>query len=225
MSLDLIYFKACPFAQRTLIALGHLGLEFSKTLINPMDKPSWMFAVSPSGQVPLLKVDEQEVLFDSSVICEYLNDTAQGNLLLGDALQRAKQRCLVEFGGECQMAFAGLLAAPNEEKFNQVKTGLLKKLAWLEAQVDENGPLFAGSQLSMVDIAFAPLFLRLQHLQKVVPIFTDNDLPKISRWSMAVLEQKAVQESVEGDFSMIFKMVVGSRGKDGFVHKQMNQEK
>jgi glutathione S-transferase len=222
MSLDLIYFKACPFAQRTLIALGHLGLEFSKTLINPMDKPAWMFEVSPSGQVPLLKVDEQEVLFDSSVICEYLNDTAQGSLLSSNALQRAKQRGLVEFGGECQMAFGGLLVAPNEEKFNQVKAGLLKKFGWLEAQVDEDGPLFAGEELSMVDLAFAPLFLRLLHLQKLVSVFTPEELPKISRWSSAVLEQKAVQESVEGDFSMIFKMVVGSRGKDGFVHKQMN---
>ncbi|MBF0195110.1 MAG: glutathione S-transferase family protein [Magnetococcales bacterium] len=222
MSLELIYFKACPFAQRTLIALGHLGQEFSKTLINPMDKPSWMFEVSPSGQVPLLKINDKVVLFDSSVICEYLNDSAQGDLLATDALLRAQQRGLVEFAGECQMAFGGLLAAPNEEKFNQVKAGFLKKLGWLEGLVDENGPLFVGSKLSMVDIAFAPLFLRIEHLQKVTSVFTEQDLPKISRWSSAVWEQKTVQGSVEGDFSMIFKMVVGSRGKDGFVHKQMN---
>jgi glutathione S-transferase len=222
MSLEIIYFKACPFAQRSLIALGQLELEFTKTLINPMQKPEWMFEVSPSGQVPLLRVDGKDVLFDSSVICEYLNDTANGELLSVNSLNRAQQRSLVEFAGECQMAFAGLLAAPNEEKFNQGKAGLLKKFGWLEGQVDENGPLFADADLSMVDIAFAPLFLRLQHLQKVVSIFTPDDLPKISRWSEAVLRQKAVQESVEGDFSMIFKMVVGSRGKDGFVHKQMN---
>ncbi|MBF0382450.1 MAG: glutathione S-transferase family protein [Magnetococcales bacterium] len=222
MSLELIYFKACPFAQRTLIALAGLGLDFTKTLINPKQKPEWMFEVSPSGQVPLLKVAGQSVLFDSSVICEYLNDTAKGKLLSADPLQRAQQRSLVEFAGECQMAFGGLIAAADEEKFNQVKASLLKKLNWLEGQVDAAGPLFAGGEMTMVDVAFAPLFLRMEHMQKVAVLFSADDLPKISRWNGAVLGQKAVAESIEGDFAPIFKMVVASRGKDGFIHKRMS---
>jgi glutathione S-transferase len=223
MSLELIYFKACPFAQRTLIALEQLDVEFTKTLINPKDKPDWVSEVTPSGQIPLLRIDGESVLFDSSVICEYLNDTAKGKLLPGNDLMRGQMRGLVEFAGECQMNFAGLIVAGDEETFNKMKAALLIKLTWLERQIDQNIPLFAASELTMVDVAFAPLFLRIKHLQNVVSIFTEESLPVISRWSEGLLAQKAVVESVEGDFSMIFKNVVNSRGKGGFVHSQMNQ--
>ncbi len=223
MSLELIYFKACPFAQRTLIALGQLELEFTKTLINPMDKPAWISEVTPSGQIPLLRIDDETVLFDSSVICEYLNDTAKGKLLPGNDLTRGQMRGLVEFAGECQMNFGGLIVAGDEKTFNKMRAGLLKKLTWLERQIDKNIPLFAASELTMIDVAFAPLFLRIKHLQNVVSIFTAEGLPVISRWSEALLVKKVVEESVEGDFSMIFKNVVNSRGKGGFVHSQMNQ--
>ena len=111
MSLELIYFKACPFAQRTLIVLGQLGMEFTGTLINPMQKPDWMLEISPLGQIPLLRVDGETTLFDNSLICEYLNDSASGGLLDSDHLRRASQRMLIEFIGECQMGFGGLIAA------------------------------------------------------------------------------------------------------------------
>ncbi|MBF0358526.1 MAG: glutathione S-transferase family protein [Magnetococcales bacterium] len=223
MSLELIYFKACPFAQRTLIALGQLEVEFTKTLINPNDKPSWIMEETPSGQIPLLKIDDESVLFDSSVICEYLNDTNKGKLLPGSDLARAQMRGLVEFAGECQVNFAGLIVAGDEVTFNKMRDGLLKKLTWLERQMDKNIPLFAASELTMIDVAFAPLFLRIKHLQNVVSIFTAEGLPMISRWSESLLAEKAVVDSVEGDFSMIFKNVVNSRGKGGFVHSQMNR--
>jgi glutathione S-transferase len=221
MSLELIYFKACPFAQRTLIALGHLGLDCQKTLINPMDKPAWMMEVSPLGQIPLLRVDGETVLFDSSVICEYLNERAGGDLLPKEALVRAQSRMLVEFAGECQMGLFQMIVAPDEEKFRGAGEGLLKKLRWLEGLVEGDGPLFSGSSFTMVDLAYGPLFLRMKNLQQIANFYDPQELPKMSRWSEAVLAQKSVQESVDGDFSMIFKKVVKGRGKGGFVDSQI----
>ncbi|MBF0455812.1 MAG: glutathione S-transferase family protein [Magnetococcales bacterium] len=221
MRLELIYFKACPFAQRTLIVLNRLGLEFTKTLINPMDKPAWMMEVSPMGQIPLLRVGESTVLFDSSVICEYLNERASGGLLPDNPLTRATYRGLIEFAGECQMNFAGLIAAPNQEAFNQTRDGVLKKLRWLETLVDEQGPLFSGSALSLVDVAYAPLFLRMQHLYGVTPFYQPEEFPRLSRWRDRVLAEQSVQESVDGDFAQIFRMVVKGRGKGGFVDSIM----
>ncbi len=217
MSLELIYFKACPFAQRTLIVLEELQLGFSKTLINPMDKPAWMFEVTPMGQVPLLRVKGETVLFDSSVICEFLNESAGGALLPDNPLSRAQYRAIVEFAGECQMNFGGMIAAADAEKFNAAKGGFIKKMTWLESLVDDHGPMFAGQGFSMVDAAFAPLFLRLQHLEKLTGVLDAAALPRIGRWSAAVLAHASVQASIEGDFSMIFKNVVRGRGKGGHI--------
>jgi glutathione S-transferase len=41
------------------------------TYINPMDPPAWFKEISPTGQVPLLKVDDQ-VIFESLVITEFI---------------------------------------------------------------------------------------------------------------------------------------------------------
>lgn len=221
MTLELIYFKACPFAQRTLIALETLGITFQKTLINPMDKPAWMADLTPMGQIPLLRVDGETVLFDSSAICEYLNDSHQGGLLPEDPLQRGRHRMMIEFAGECQKDFAGLISAAHEEAFNQARDALLKKLTWLEKQVSEKDPLFAGKNLSLMDIAYAPLFLRMKHLQEIVPFYTPSDLPRLQRWGENLLAEEAVKASIEGKFSMIFTMVIKSRGKGGFVEGKL----
>ncbi|SHN92439.1 hypothetical protein BHECKSOX_695, partial [Bathymodiolus heckerae thiotrophic gill symbiont] len=61
MKLELISFKLCPFAQRAVILLNTQKIDFEITYINPMDPPDWFKEISPTGQVPLLKVDDQIV--------------------------------------------------------------------------------------------------------------------------------------------------------------------
>ncbi|HAO87000.1 MAG TPA: glutathione S-transferase, partial [Gammaproteobacteria bacterium] len=41
--------------------------------------PDWFKAISPTGQVPLLKADD-EVIFESSVISEFANDISENDL-------------------------------------------------------------------------------------------------------------------------------------------------
>jgi glutathione S-transferase len=61
MELELISFKLCPFAQRAMISLEVQKIDFKMTYINPMDPPDWFKETSPTGQVPLLKVDDQVI--------------------------------------------------------------------------------------------------------------------------------------------------------------------
>jgi glutathione S-transferase len=71
MKLELISFKLCPFAQRALISLNVQKIDFKMTYINPMDPPDWFKEISPTGQVPLLKVDDQ-VIFESLVFAVFV---------------------------------------------------------------------------------------------------------------------------------------------------------
>jgi len=51
-------------------------------------KPDWFLALSPTGKVPLLKVrqvnGEDALIFESMVICEYLNETQDGDSMYAD---------------------------------------------------------------------------------------------------------------------------------------------
>ncbi|TYK91382.1 glutathione S-transferase family protein, partial [Streptococcus dysgalactiae] len=96
-TLTLVSHHLCPYVQRAAIALSEKGIGFEKIMIDLADKPEWFAAISPLGKVPLLIVRQpdgsQTVLFESSVICEYIEET-QGRLRLHpvDPLTRAEHR-------------------------------------------------------------------------------------------------------------------------------------
>ena len=80
--LVLVSHALCPYVQRAAIALAEKGVPFERRTVDLADKPDWFRAISPLGKVPLLIVrgdDASEtVLFESAVICEYLEETVPG---------------------------------------------------------------------------------------------------------------------------------------------------
>lgn len=217
MDLELVLFKACPFAQRVVIALLHTGLACRQTVINPAQPPAWLGQLSPSGQVPLLRVDGQHAIFDSSAINEYLNERAGSDLLPDTPLARAHSRCWIEHAGVCQRAFGALITAKTETEFEKAGKNFLDKLRWLEGVLEEGGRFFREDRLSLVDVAYAPLFMRMQHLQRVVAWYPEGRFPRIEGWQEALLALAVVAHSVGGDFSPIFQNMVRNRGAGGFV--------
>ena len=95
--LTLISHHLCPFVQRAAIALLEKDLPFERRNIDLGNKPGWFLKLSPVGKVPLLLVDDETVLFESSVIAEYINDLTGGALLASDALSKARERAWIEF--------------------------------------------------------------------------------------------------------------------------------
>ena len=79
MPLQLISFKTCPFVQRAVITLKHKNIDFDITYIDLAEPPDWFLELSPLQKVPVLKVDD-EVLFESAVINEYLDEITGGDL-------------------------------------------------------------------------------------------------------------------------------------------------
>ncbi|WP_264627066.1 glutathione S-transferase family protein [Candidatus Symbiopectobacterium sp. NZEC135] len=92
----------CPFVQRSAIVLFEKNVPFERINVDLSAKPDWFLALSPTGKVPLLKVrqanGEEAIIFESMVICEYLNETQDGDSMYADdAFIRARQRSWIEF--------------------------------------------------------------------------------------------------------------------------------
>ena len=62
--LKIISFKICPFVQRVTALLEAKGVPYQVDYISLSDKPDWFLALSPTGKVPLLVVDDETVLLD-----------------------------------------------------------------------------------------------------------------------------------------------------------------
>jgi glutathione S-transferase len=72
--MKLLYTPASPYARKVRLLMLEKGIEDVEfAVVNPFDQPDTLTAVNPLSKIPTLILDEGTVLFDSTVICEYLD--------------------------------------------------------------------------------------------------------------------------------------------------------
>ena len=139
------------------------------TYINPMDPPDWFKEISPTGQVPLLKVDDQ-VIFESLVITEFIEEISACSFHPKEVVQRANNQSWIIYSGEILGDIFGIITG-EEAKFHTSKKALFDKLTKIEA-IKNQEKFFNGEEFNMIDAAFAPIFMRLSWINE----FTNNAL-------------------------------------------------
>ena len=196
--LKLISFTMCSYVQRALIALEEKKIDYELEYIDLDMPPDWFFDVSPLEKVPVLLVDD-EPLFESMAICEYINDISGGTLYPADAFERAKQRAWIELGSSILGTVYDVIQTSDEFEFKRAKGTVIDRLDVVEESLSA-GPYFAGDQLGMVDIAYAPLFRFLTGIIHHTDIDFYEDTPGVKTWSEQVLAHPAVAASVPEDY-------------------------
>ncbi|TGQ64498.1 MAG: glutathione S-transferase family protein [Mesorhizobium sp.] len=207
--LTLISHPLCPFVQRAAIVLLEKDVPFDRVDIDLAAKPDWFLAISPTGKVPLLKVSQADgpdaILFESMVICEYLDETQDGvSLYPVDALSRAQQRAWIEFATATLADAWQFLNAKDHPTAHAKQAAFRDRLQRLEA-VLAAGPYFSGAAFGMVDAVFAPLFRYFDLLDPAVsqPIF--ENLPRVSAWRASLAARQSVVAAVAENYAERFR--------------------
>lgn len=195
---SLVSHDLCPYVQRAAITLREKGVPFERSDIDLSDKPDWFLAISPLGKVPLLRVGER-VLFESAVICEYLEEVTPGRLHPRDPLEKARHRAWIEFASSLLNDVAALYNAPDREAFHTVKARLKLKFRHLELALGA-GPYFAGDDFSLVDAAYGPLFRYFDSFEALAGLDFFADTPKVSRWRAELARRPSVHQAVTADY-------------------------
>ncbi|MBX2883258.1 MAG: glutathione S-transferase family protein [Granulosicoccus sp.] len=190
--LELISSDRCPFVQRSIITLEQKNVPYTITYVDPYDPPEWFPAVSPLGKVPVLRINDDTILFESAVINEYLDDISDGQLHPVDPLKRAMNKSWIEFGAGCLSATFQLMAVSTQAEFDGVVSELRASLDRLEAVCSE-GPYFNGADFSLVDAAYSPMFIRFALLQEMIGLDVLEGLPKMQTWQKNLLALPSVQ--------------------------------
>ncbi len=198
MSLELISFDLCPFVQRSVITLLEKNADFDITYIDLAEPPAWFLNISPFGKVPVLKA-ENEVIFESAVINEYVDEVTPPSLMPTKPITRAINRAWIEFSSGLLMEQYKMSVAQDQQAFEQAECRLLIDMDKLENQLS-GSQFFNGDQISLVDTAYAPLFMRFDILFKFMGAEIYEDKPKIAQWANTLLQRKSVIESVVDDF-------------------------
>ena len=207
-SLKLISHKLCPYVQRAVIALNEKGVPFERIDIDLANKPDWFLKLSPLGKVPVLVVttDKSEVaLFESNVICEYIEETqAGGKLHPANALTRAEHRAWMEFGSAILGDLWGLETTTDPATFESKRQALAAKFERVEAALSA-GPFFAGEAFSLVDAVFAPVFRYFDLFDELAELGIFKDVPKVRAWRSALAQRASVRTAVGADYPQLLR--------------------
>ncbi|MBP2426915.1 glutathione S-transferase family protein [Bradyrhizobium elkanii] len=215
-ALKLISHKLCPYVQRAVIALREKGVPFERIDIDLANKPDWFLKISPLGKVPVLVVtrdDGKEVaLFESNVICEYIEETQAGaKLHLQDPLVRAEHRAWMEFGSAILGDLWGLETATDAAAFESKRQAVAAKFARVEVALGA-GPFFAGQNFSLVDAVFAPIFRYFDLFDQLTDLAVFTHTPKLRAWRSALAQRPSVRSAVSPDYpALLHAFLVGHR--------------
>jgi glutathione S-transferase len=188
----------CPFSQKVRIVLAEKDLEFERVHVDlhkGEQKTPEFLKLNPYGKVPVL-VDEDVIIYDSTIINEYLDEEYPNPPLMPeDSASRARVRLLEDF---CDNSFippsivmlSELHKADAErdaEKVRRYAAEMSRVLARLEPSLE--GKEFLGDTFSLADVAFAPRSVILPQLG----IELDPRLQNVAAWIGRLRQRTSVR--------------------------------
>lgn len=156
--MKLLYQTHSPYARKVLVAVHEIGLADRCEVVHHETSPTLrnedVYALNPLGKVPVLVLDDGTALFDSCVICEYLDSLHDGSKLI-PAEPAARFRVLRMQALAQGIADAGIAARwdierrPEALRWPALRDAYLQKVAascdYAERELDPGAPPDLGS--------------------------------------------------------------------------------
>lgn len=200
----------CPYVQRAAIVLAEKGVAFERREVDLSNKPAWFLAISPLGKTPVLLVDDVP-LFESAVICEYLDETLPPRLHPADALQRAHERAWIEFGSAVLGDIARFYNAADDAALASACDAIVARFVQIEARLS-GGPWFAGQRFGMVDAVFGPVFRYFDVFERIADLSFFAATPRVRAWRAALADRATVRDAVAADYPQRLAAFLRARG-------------
>jgi glutathione S-transferase len=198
--LVLVSHVLCPYVQRAAIVLAEKGVPFERRMVDLAHKPDWFLQLSPLGKTPLLLVDGEAPIFESAVICDYLDEVHAPRMHPQAPLARARHRAWVEFASALLDGIAAFYNAPDEASLEVQRRALRQRFTQLEGELAD-GPFFGGARFSIVDAAFAPAFRYFETFDTLGDWGFFDGLPRLQAWRHALARRASVRGAVAPDYA------------------------
>ena len=155
--MKLLYQTHSPYARKVLVFAHEAALanqiivEHHET--SPTNANAAVFVQNPLGKVPVLLRPGQPALFDSDVICAYLDTLHGGPRLIPEEAETRWEALRMQAAAQ-GLADSGIqyrwetVRRPQALRYPPLADGYARKLAesyaWLDGQMDDTGPLHIG---------------------------------------------------------------------------------
>ena len=192
---------ASPFVRKCMVVAHELGIadriEKLPSAAGPVARDAQIVQSNPLGQVPTFFCDDGSVLFDSRVICEYLNAQHGGAIFPAEGQSRWLRLTEQSLGdgmtGAALLARYETMLRPEALRWNDWTEGQLAKvhsgLQWLESAAPhfgertDIGTIAFGCALGYMDFRFPAVDWRAK-------------APGTARWFEAFNQRPSMQATI-----------------------------
>ena len=209
--LHLIGHQLCPYVQRVAIVLEEKGVTYKRTDIDLDNKPSWLKMISPTEKIPLLVIGNNLALFESNVICEFIDEISKGSLHPSDPITKAQHRAWIEFGTAILDLIADLIYRDKTKKaFENTLCKINQKIRHVETAIE--GPeYFVPSGFHMVDAAYSTLFRYFIFFEGTFDFDLLRELPKSQNWSRVLMKRRSVKNAVPKGYDNLLRIFIQNK--------------
>jgi glutathione S-transferase len=194
--MKLLYQTHSPYARKVLVMAHETGLADRLEVIHhetsPTRRNEEVYRLNPLGKVPVLICDDGLVLFDSTVICDYLDGLHPGTKLIPESgharLLVLRLQALAQ--GICETGIAlrwETERRPESLRYAELRDGQIQKLAaaydFIEKEIGLDGP----PTLGQIALATALSWIEFRNL----PGFEGH--PRLIAWYRGYTQRPSMQ--------------------------------
>jgi glutathione S-transferase len=191
-----------PYVRKVRAFIHEKGAPCKLIIEAPADAAGNVPRLNPLGKIPLLERDDGEVVFDSTMIIEYVDGLAEPRLIPSAADERWRAQRWHALGhGICEAVVTRLLETrrPPEKQDagliarqeGKVRSALKFAEAHLGSPASSGMPL-VGGRFGIADIALA---IGLEHIDLRYAHDWRAQHPALARWLAGVTERPCLQET------------------------------
>jgi len=200
--MKLVSVTTSPFVRKVRVLILELGLQDTVILqdagaVTPVSNNTDLNAVNPLGMVPALELDDGSSLYDSPVICEYLNQIADGPFFPADAVRRFQTLGLQALGD-------GILDLSVALRYETaVRPEALRWQDWIDHQNEKIARGLDALESKCLQFEASPLIgevtiacaLGYRDFR-----YADNDWrvgrPALTAWFEAIMQRESLQQTI-----------------------------
>ena len=201
--MKLRYSPTSPYVRKVCVMAHETGLEqrIERLAIDSLNKDDIVNSPNPLGKVPVLETDDGQWIYDSPVICEYLDSLHDGPKLLpeaGPARWEALSRQALADGmvDATVLIFIEGLRKPERQSLGWIahnKAAVARAIAALEDQAK----IGAGGLEGPVTIGHIAIAVALDFVLMGLPDEDwRGDHPELARWFAAFAARPSMQATI-----------------------------
>ena len=192
-------FPQSPNCQKVKLVLAEKDLSYETVFVDLMknaQRSADFLRLNPYGKVPVL-IDEEEVIYDSTIINEYLDDEyPHPPLMPTGSDERARARLFEDFADNSFIPQSNVLATElsksaeqiDQERIQRYRADLIRVLEFLDGHLE--GQEYLVQEFSLADAAFVPRLLALAPLGVEIP----DTLKNVAAWIERLKQRSSVRQ-------------------------------